>query len=246
MSVTAQARVVLYTAIFGDCDMRPPELNAETEAPAICFSDRSAWWGTRVGPWEVWPSALTDADESALLVDPCRWRLNASRYRARWHKLLGWLLLPAAKWRVWLDGNIIMRWSVLQLVDYLDQLGRELVVYRHHQRDCLYAEAETCARLGLDQPEILRRQTETYRAEGFPEHCGLVETSVLARRDTPEIRGFCADWWRELCRFSFRDQVSFNYLIWKRQLSYGTFPGTIWSRIAFAKRSHWRRTPAQW
>jgi hypothetical protein len=54
----------------------------------------------------------------------------------------------------------------------------------------------------------------------------LVETSVLLRRNTAAVRRFNEAWWEEVEKGSCRDQISFNYVAWKLNQTYGHIPGS--------------------
>jgi hypothetical protein len=50
-----------------------------------------------------------------------------------------------------------------------------LSMYDHPFRRCLYDEAVTCARVGLDWLAPIRRHVERYAREGFPRHAGCMK-----------------------------------------------------------------------
>ena len=54
-----------------------------------------------------------------------------------------------------------------------------------------------------------------YRDENFPKQFGLVQTGIIARENNNRTKEFCKNWWNELERGSKRDQLSFNYVLWK-------------------------------
>lgn len=84
-------------------------------------------------------------------------------------------------------------------------------------KDCLYQEIEAAkTRLNdKEELELLVKQGEHYRAIGYPEHNGLYGYQPLIRKHSPIMIEFCESWWAELCRWSYRDQVSFPYVLSK-------------------------------
>ena len=57
--------------------------------------------------------------------------------------------------------------------------------------------------------------------EGFPKDVGLVQSNVLVRKHKEKTCiNLMEQWWEFIKTKSKRDQVSFNYLIWKNHLTY--------------------------
>ena len=75
----------------------------------------------------------------------------------------------------------------------------------HRQRRCVYDEAVACIELGKDDPELIVRHVEAYRALGYPARNGLAELSVIVRRHTPRATRFFEAWWEEIRCGSRRD-----------------------------------------
>ena len=75
-----------------------------------------------------------------------------------------------------------------------------------------------CVKLKKDTKENVDRQLNAYRKEGFPEHYGLPQTCILLRYHNEEsCIKLMETWWEQLEKYSHRDQLSFNYALWKNQ-----------------------------
>lgn len=112
-----------------------------------------------------------------------------------------------AEYSLWLDANVALRVAPARLIE--EWLGEhDIAMFKHRTRDCVYAEADVCAGMLLDDPQLIREQADAYRARGFPASAGLGEASVILRRHTSAIRNFNNAWWSEYCRYSVRDQIS--------------------------------------
>lgn len=48
----------------------------------------------------------------------------------------------------------------------------------HPQRNCLYDEAKRCAELKLEKKEIVEKQIEIIKKDGFPAKFGLFEANI--------------------------------------------------------------------
>jgi hypothetical protein len=128
--------------------------------------------------------------------------LDRNTRAARRIKVLPWEVL-GQDWDacLWIDANF-------QLMSDPRTITGDMAAHRHRDRDCVYAEAEICARVAKDDPALLLQQTGRYRQNGYPERAGLWETQMVYRRNTPAVRALCEDWWREIETGSRRDQVS--------------------------------------
>ena len=204
--------LVVYTAIFGHIpdELRPPgRVAPDPSVRYLCFTDRIDR-SKRIGPWELGPPLWTHPDP---------------RRMARYHKTLSHLVAPEAELTVWLDGNIQLRVDPWTLVERHLGDGLEVAAFKHRDRDCVYDELEACLRLEKDGAERMTHQVARYRAQGYPPRHGLAETGVLARRHSDRVREFNRSWWDEIEQGSVRDQLSFNFVLWRLGLDYDRFPG---------------------
>jgi hypothetical protein len=191
-------KVIFYTAIFGGRDNLHPASTMDSKCDYICFSDKSY----DVPPWQV-----------TVLKSEIGARLEAKFYKINSHDAI-----PQADISIWVDGNISPRINIDQVLDILGD--NDLVIYRHPQRDCVYSEGQECIKRGLDSPEVIKKQLDRYRSEGYPEHYGLYCGGMIIRRHTKEIQEFNKLWWDEIINNSIRDQISLPYCLWKYSVKY--------------------------
>lgn len=138
------------------------------------------------------------------------------------------------KYTIWIDGTIELKASPKELVEKC----RQLVVYKHLYRDCAYIEGETCAEWGHDKKSVIDKQLERYRAEKYPKKNGLASTRVLVRKNTKKVNKFNEMWLQETTAYSFRDQISFNYCVWKSKIKVDYFKGNSLDGILVNSFNH--------
>ncbi len=195
-----EERGVIYTAVAGSCDdLRPPRAQ-QSGCDLVCFSDNP---DRQIEGWDV--RLLPAAAAGGV---PVR--------RAKAPKILPHRFLPSYDWSVWVDGNLELRGDLGAFA--ASQLsGQSVVMFEHpERRGSIYQEAEACARLGKDDPEILRAQVSRYREAGYPDGLSIPACMVILRRHhDPAVVALSEEWWSEIEAGSSRDQVSFHYVAWK-------------------------------
>jgi hypothetical protein len=190
-------KIAVYTSITGDYEPIRHKQNT-LGAKYFLFSDKYEW-----SP--VW-STLKSTE---LFEDP--------RRNARFHKILPHLYFPNYDVWIWIDGSI----EVIASPEYLVRnwlKGYDMVVLKHPDRNCIYKEAEVVKGKGYDYGGLIDSQMAKYRSGGYPAKNGLSETKIVMRYNTPEVVKFNKMWFYELATGSLRDQLSFDYCVWKTEL----------------------------
>lgn len=233
---------VIYTAIFGGKDnLQEPEYIPEG-FDFICFTDNK---NISSKSWQI---KLIDPP----FTDPVRC--------ARHYKILAHRFLPEYEYSVWVDGNMVVIGDLNELVNQsLEKVS--LALYNHANlkrrvwglfwmrdrsfaRNCIYKEAKELLRKTagghyMDDPNLIEEQIKRYKEEGYPENNGLAVTMVLLRRHNEEkVKKTMESWWQELVNGSRRDQLSFNYVIWKDSLPFKYINGDPRYNKYFSKVRH--------
>jgi hypothetical protein len=196
--------VVVYTAIYGDYDtLRDQPRN--TQVAYRCFGDRRQ--STRL--WQFVPQKRR---QITAVLD------------ARQCKILAHNFITDCQYSIWLDSNNRLWDDPIKICDkWLAQAN--MAVFRHPHRDCIYDEIEACVRYKKDDPQLMREHVARYKAEGYPEHNGLMATGFIARRHCKEVSEFNNFWWGEVISGSHRDQLSFPYAVWRTGMKIQLLPG---------------------
>lgn len=120
-----------------------------------------------------------------------------------------------APYSIWIDGNVFLNEEPKKIVE--EFLGdNDLVVFRHPHRNCIYEEHGPARdRLPDYAKHLIDKQIKDYKEEGMPEQFGLGECGMIIRRNNDIVREFNGRWWAEICKYSWRDQISFPYVLWK-------------------------------
>lgn len=198
-----ESRIVVYTCITGGYDNLIKPSFVTPGIDYVCFTDnkllKSDIWKIRPIPEEL---------------------LSYSKVKQqRGVKILPHRYLPEYDISVWVDANMDTKGNVKTYLDGLDFDTYKVFIPEHPVRKCIYKEKDECVRIRKikdDGIALANKQMARYRAEKFPENYGLVQSNIVIRKhNDPYSKELMETWWNELKDYSHRDQLSFNYALWK-------------------------------
>lgn len=203
-------RIVVYTALVGSYDHVPqPEVVWEG-CDYIMFTD--VVQDERIGIWKVLAIPYANKDNTRI---------------ARWVKTHPHVLLPDYDYSLWMDANVVVKdMRFYEIVKGEMAKGVRLASFDHIWRDCCYDEGLAVVSMRRDVLCSVLPEMAVLRDAHYPHHHGLCETNcVLRKHGDSEISAMNEDWWRMIDTYSKRDQLSFNYVAWKRGLDVQLFLG---------------------
>lgn len=160
------------------------------------------------------------------------WRLGQPQFRnenvsrqARAHKILAHKIFTHCRYSLWIDGCLKLLNRNVNKIMEKHLRNSDICVFKHRRRNCIYDEVIACIEQKKDDKDIMMKQVEQYRREGYPPKHGLGETTAVLRRHNKATTEFNEMWWEEIQKGSFRDQLSFDYVAWKLGIHYEVFPG---------------------
>lgn len=205
-------KFAIYTACIGGYDnILQPEVIDEC-FDYILFTD-DVVEDMQIGIWQIRHVDYTHKDKTRI---------------ARYVKTHPHELLPEYDATLWMDSSLqIASQAVYERFMTLVTSGMDMASVKHPKRDCIYEEAyEVASRKSpgaLEYDEIALQWCHKLWKERYPRHNGLFETSILFRQNNDTMRGINELWWDCIDSYSKRDQLSFNYAIWKRKPLAGEF-----------------------
>ena len=219
-------RKVVYTTIIGKYDkLKEPKVISEG-FDYVCFTDDVELNS------KIWKINVVDNPEG----------LDNKRLSSKINILCNFFL-KEYDLSIMIGGQISINCDLNIFLDE-NYHGEDMVTFRHPDRSCIYEEAKVCIAIGKDDPEIINKQMEGYRSKGFPERIGLVASGIMIRNhDSKKLGEFMNRWWKEVCFKSKRDQLSFNFILWKYPLSIGylDFTQTFASNFSLGPHEHEKR-----
>jgi hypothetical protein len=211
-SVGQTLRKVVYTCITGHYDRLISHGYVCGQWDYICFTDNQELLRKGHRQWKVYPLQFTALDHGR---------------NSRWHKVFPDLILPTYDVSLYVDANIDI--IAPDLFEYVNEmlLGKPeeiLAIHPHYCRNCIYKEAQECLRLQLDDPDIINQHVMRLRELHYPENNGLQENNIIYRRhQSSRVKQLMEEWWWWIENHSKRDQLSFNYVLWKQNFKVHPF-----------------------
>lgn len=195
-------RKVIFSAIAGGYEsIRIPSFIDPT-FDYILFTDKPY---PDTGVWKIRPIPYWSSEQTRI---------------TRYVKMHPHFLFPDIDIAIWVDHNILITEDFSPIVNNFIQSSSPVATYYHPERSNIYEEAEACIEMKLEKPETIKKQIEVYRISNFF-HDDLPETSVMMFNiKHKKLAQIMNNWWSELDKHSYRDQLSFNFAIAKANEQY--------------------------
>ena len=191
---------VIYTCITGNYDHLLTPKHISSNFDYVCFTDNK---DLKSNIWEIRP--LPKESEGLSQVK-----------KQRFVKINPHLLLSEYDISIWVDGNVTIKGDLNEFVNLNLKDNCSVFVPQHPSRNCIYSESNIVIRMKKDKADIVKPQMERYRKEGFPEKYGLLQSNIMLRKHNDKgCIKLMETWFDELKKGSHRDQLSFNYALWK-------------------------------
>jgi len=196
---------VVYTSITGNYDELCDHSYINPYWDYICYTDNYKITNPRNSTWQIRPLMFDKLDD-------CR--------NQRWHKMHPHELFPEYEKSLWLDANIdILDKTFFDDIEKLIQNSIKISIAPHPYRNCIYDELNACIDLGKDDKNIMEEQIALIKKDGFPENQGLFDASIIFREHhDKQVIDIMEYWWWWVKHYSRRDQLSFTYVLWKKNI----------------------------
>lgn len=195
-------RNVIYTCISGNYDTLLEPKKISDNFDYVCFTDNTK---LESNVWDIRP--LPKETEGLSQIK-----------KQRYVKLNPHLILSEYDLSIWVDGNVEIKGDLNKFIDSTLVDDYSVYVPKHPSRNCIYSEASVVIKMRKDTTDVVSKQIDEYKKEGFPKDYGLLQSNILLRKHNNEdCIKLMEAWFDTLKDGSHRDQLSFNYVCWKNQ-----------------------------
>lgn len=194
------SKYVIYTAMVGGYDEVMQPLVVDERFDYVLFSNDID--KKKIGVWDVRTIPYENDDNTRM----CRFVKTHPK------ELLGEYEIS-----IWMDSNIqILTSQVYKRIMELSKSNVLIASMNHFMRNCIYDEAFEIMCLRYDDERKIVEWCHKIKKEKYPYNNGLFETNVVFRKHNLDIiSNLNLLWWYCIDNYSKRDQLSFNYALWK-------------------------------
>lgn len=209
-------RHAIFTAIVGDYDEVLQPRVIDDRFDYILFSNEIP--ETQIGVWQIRPIPYSNCIQTKT---------------ARWVKTHPEYLLPEYVSSLWIDASIsIASQQIYDRFLAIESSPNVIASIPHPNRHCAYGELLAVISHGFEREKTALAWGRHLRREGYPRNNGLFETGMLYRKHCPKVDAVDALWWQCIDKYSRRDQLSFDYCLWKHDIKCIHFMNdnmTVWN-----------------
>ena len=120
---------------------------------------------------------------------------------------------------LWMDGAVSFNTKIKDFIDHFMKNDDVFVAFRHGERNSIKEECEACVRFCKEDKNKVKNILDFYKKEGYPDNNGLIESTVFIKRVKDKKVNETMNLWFDMVKnFTKRDQLSFNYCIYKTDL----------------------------
>ncbi len=206
---------VVYTAIYGNYDKLKEPLYINEHLDYYAFTDQEIPVGS------IWKRMDISKYKQLDGLD--------DYHKAKYFKMFPYEFFPDYDFSIWVDGNIKLVADLYPLAIMAE--NSSIAAFDNPVHNCIYTERNMMVYLNRVPANLINKQVNDYKADGFPKHFGMRELSVIYRKHNDEdCYGIMKEWWEHVNKYTMRDQISLPYLIWKRgkDISYIMSLGENW------------------
>ena len=138
---------------------------------------------------------------------------------ARKIKILGHKILENYDVLLWIDAAVSFKRKINDFINHYLSENDDFVAFKHGERSTIRDEAYECVKLGKEKKENVIKILDFYDKEKYPDDNGLIESTVFIRRKSKDVYETMKLWYNMIVKYSHRDQLSFNYCIYKTGLN---------------------------
>jgi O-antigen biosynthesis protein len=207
----------LYTTIIGAYDDLKQPFKVSQHWKYVCFTDQE-FDLPRDNVWEIIKVPVLD----------CGPAKTARRIKIMFHEYVD------TEDSIFIDGTFFIN---TDLNRWWRRFQEPMTVINHPFDNCIFTDIKSCMKGGKGDFWKLIQQAQDYK-EIIPENNGLISSGILMRKNTKEVRELCETWWKEVEKYTERDQIAFGYAAVKHPGVVNTFSWNYTTQNEFIHCPH--------
>lgn len=215
-------KICVYTCITGDYDDLKEIEHKEKGIDYYCFTNNKM---IQSNTWKV-----IYIEDNKL----------SNHILSRKIKILGHELINDYDIQVWMDASVVFKKNIIDFINkYYNEDIAPFSAFKHEKRNCIYEEARECIKLGKDSLESVEKQIKFLEENKYPKNNGLCEMTVFIRNPKDKlVKETMKLWFNIVSNYSKRDQLSFNYCVYKTGMKINIINEKVFSNDWFIWKKH--------
>lgn len=137
----------------------------------------------------------------------------------RYIKLFPHLFFKDYELSIYIDASYVINGDLNELLLRVLNPSFDLYLLQHPERSRIFQEFSAVIYYKKEKKKIVNLVKKRYKEKNFPDNLALTENCIIIRRhNNKNIIKLMKAWWNEIKKYSYRDQLSLNYAIWKLNL----------------------------
>jgi hypothetical protein len=220
-------KIAIITSIYGNYDQIKNQENVldRNLVDWYCFTDnvnmKSDYWNIVNKPYHIINTENNDKFSDFTnyyknIKDKRTYNMMCAKYyKAQPHQID---ILKKYDYYIWIDGSIFLRDNFIKNVMILTDKNYSLINFKHSVRDNIKDEVKLSITMKKYKSQNIMDQYNAYIEDNFPDNSGLFEKTVFIRKNNLEINNLFDLWWENNLKYSYQDQISYPYVLWKTNI----------------------------
>ena len=211
-------KIAVITSIYGgDDELKEQNIKNKDQADWYCFTDNancpSNGWTIVTTPYQKINEKDNHFKNSISKIDHKTYNMmSAKYYKIKTHEID---ILKKYDYYIWIDGSLYLRDNFIENVQSIINQGHELIHFKHSERTNISDEIELSLKMKKYEKQDISEQKRVYFSDGFKDDVGLFENTAFIRKNDEKRNRLFDEWWLHNIKYSFQDQISYPYVIWK-------------------------------
>ena len=140
--------------------------------------------------------------------------------KQRFYKTHPHLLFQNYDLSIYVDASYAIKGNLDEFLLRVLSPNKSIYLLEHPCRNTINNEFDAVVKLKKDKKKMITKIKRLYNKEKFPDNNGLAETCLIIRKHNDfNCINFMEQWFQQIKHNSHRDQLSFNYILWKTKYS---------------------------
>ena len=218
-------KIACITSIYGNYDnLKTPNIKNMDKVDWFCFTDNDK---LNNNVWKIITKKYHLINNNNILhkqyknnydniTDARVYNMMCAKYyKIKTHEID---ILQDYDYYIWIDGSIILQDDfIINIMKLIDE-ETNLINFKHSCRDNIRDEVILSLQMKKYDNQNLEIQYNDYINSGFTDDIGLYENTVIIKKNTPDINNLFNNWWIHNLEYSYQDQISYPYVLWKANI----------------------------